>query len=309
MKNYSYQDTWQKIIKYLPEHNRISKKSSPQELFMDWKGNHIHLDYYLKKDAPAKIILLHGVGGNGRLLSFIGVPLFQHGFEIIAPDLPGYGYSQVDKESINFNDWIDLVNHIILEEKRKDNRPVFLFGLSAGGMLAYHAASKNKMVEGLIATNLLDQRMQEVRDFSAGNKIISRIGTPLISLISRLNGNLTLPMKTLANMKAIVNEKNVRKILIDDDTSAGSRVPLRLVSSMINAQPAIEPEEFNICPVLLVHPEDDKWTPVYISRLFFDKINTKKELKILENAGHFPLEYPGIEQLEQYVVDFIKNNL
>ena len=309
MKNYSYQDTWQKIIKYLPEHNRISKKCSPQELFMDWKGNHIHLDYYPKKDAPAKIILLHGVGGNGRLLSFIGVPLFQHGFEIIAPDLPGYGYSQVDKESINFNDWIDLVNYIILEEKRKDNRPIFLFGLSAGGMLAYHAASKNKMVEGLIATNLLDQRMQEVRDFSAGNKIISRIGTPLISLISRLNGNLTLPMKTLANMKAIVNEKNVREILMDDDTSAGSRVPLRLVSSMINVQPAIEPEEFNICPVLLVHPEDDKWTPVNISLLFFDKINTKKELKILENAGHFPLEYPGIEQLEQYVVDFIKNNL
>ena len=54
-----------------------------------WNGNQVHLDVYSNDHAPAKIILIHGVGGNGRVLSFIGAPLYSMGYEVIAPDLPG----------------------------------------------------------------------------------------------------------------------------------------------------------------------------------------------------------------------------
>ena len=71
----------------------------------------------------------------------------------------------------------------------------------------------------------------------------------------------------------------------------------------------IEPEEFDICPVLLAHPEADRWTPVEVSRLFFDKISAPKRLRMLENAGHFPIESPGLQQLEAECVDLIKNGI
>ena len=76
----------------------------------------------------------------------------------------------------------------------------------------------------------------------------------------------------------------------------------------MNAVPLIEPENFNICPVLLVHPEVDKWTPTEISRLFFDKIQSSKEIKILSNAGHFPIETPGLQQLEEMSIDFLSKH-
>ena len=305
LKTYNDQIVWKEIHRYLPEHNRISEEVYPQEIFIEWKRSLIHLDYYVNKEAPAKVIILHGVGGNGRLLSFIGVPLYKSGFEVIAPDLPGYGYSQVTKEMICFTYWIELVDHLIEIEQQKDGRPIIVFGLSAGGILAYHASAKNRKVKGLIATNLLDQRIREVRDFSSGNVVVSRLGIPILNALESINGNIMLPMKALANMKAIVNHKEVLKLLLSDPTSSGTKVPLRFVRSLLNASPEVEPEDFHVCPVLLVHPECDKWTPVEISKLFFDRIKAPKELRILNNAGHFPIEAPGLQQLEDYIIEFI----
>ena len=301
---YKNQEIWKEIASFLPENYRISGETSPSELFIDWKGNKIHVDHYPNPESDAKIILLHGVGGNGRLLSFVGQPLFRHGYEVLSPDLPGYGYSEVNRRNVSYNDWVELVDHLVDIETRKDERPVFLFGLSAGGMLAYHAASLNPKVRGIIATNLLDQRDQTVRDYAAGNLFISRVGILAIKLLSRINGRLMLPMKSLANMKAIVNDKQMMKLLINDKTSSGSKVPVNFITTLIGYKPKVEPEDFNI-PVLLVHPEKDNWTPVHVSMIFFERLKSQKKLHILQNAGHFPIELPGINQLEEHVLKFI----
>jgi alpha-beta hydrolase superfamily lysophospholipase len=305
MKSYSDQKTWQLMQQYLLEHNRITEEFYPTEEFWSWKNNKIYLDTYRKADSKAKVILLHGVGGNGRLLSFIGIPLYKNGLEVIAPDLPGYGYSQIDEEVIDYSLWIDLVDDLINEELEKDHQPIFLLGLSAGGMLAYHVACINKKVDGLIVTNLLDQRIQVVRDASATNIVMSRLGVHLINFLNKVRGKIQLPMKLVAQMKSIVNDQGVLELLLKDRTSSGSYVSIRFIHSLMNTPPKIEPEAFNRCPVLLAHPEKDRWTGLNLSKLFFDRLNTKKELKLLKNAGHFPIEEPGINQLEEYTIDFI----
>jgi alpha-beta hydrolase superfamily lysophospholipase len=307
MKDYTAQNDWKEIVRRLPENNRITSEVKPEESFIDWEECKIHIDSYRNPGAEAKIILLHGVGGNGRLLSFIGVPLFKRGFEIIAPDLPGYGYSEVPANAITFPTWIRVVDFIIKNEQEADSRPVFLFGLSAGGMLAYQSAALNRRVSGVIATNLLDQRIKYVRDKSAGNIIISRLGKPLLRVLSKVNPHIKLPMKALANIRAIVNNAEIQKILLKDKTSSGVSVPIAFVLSLLNADPVLEPYDFDICPVLLVHPEKDNWTPLELSSIFFNQIKSRKEMVILQNAGHFPIEDPGLKQLEDSVAEFADN--
>jgi hypothetical protein len=36
--------------------------------------------------------------------------------------------------------------------------------------------------------------------------------------------------------------------------------------------PEIEPSDFTVCPVLLAHPGLDPWTPIEISKPFFDNL-------------------------------------
>ena len=115
-----------------------------------------------------------------------------------------------------------------------------------------------------------------------------------------------LPMKLVANTGKLVNNDEFLKLLITDKQSAGSSVPLELIASIAEAAPELEPEEFDVCPALLVHPAEDRWTPVEISRLFFDKLNCSKKIVMLDNAGHFPIEQPGMTQLENAVIEFLE---
>lgn len=304
-KVYERIPVWEEIQGYLPESNRIKSENKPEEIWWQWGNNAIHIDHYPNPAGKVKVILLHGVGGNGRLLSFVGVPLHRAGYEVLAPDLPGYGLNEIRDSKVTYGQWIQMVYDLVSAEKARDDRPVVLFGLSAGGMLAYQVACLHEGVSGLIATCILDQRYPEVRQGSAINPFMGRIAIPLIKTLNAVCPVMKLPMKMLAKMRAIVNDEAFLKLLLRDRTSSGVRVPISLVYSLMTTSPAIEPEEFNRCPFLLVHPEKDKWTPVKLSRMFFDRLSCKKQLVMLENAGHFPLEQPGIGQLEEAFLGFL----
>lgn len=56
-------------------------------------------------------------------------------------------------------------------------------------------------------------------------------------------------------------------------------------------------------------PENDRWTDASFSRLFFDRLNCSKDMKLLKGAGHFPIEKEGLVHLEQYCVEFLEECL
>ncbi|MGW0701679.1 alpha/beta fold hydrolase, partial [Streptomyces sp. NPDC002867] len=41
----------------------------------------------------------------------------------------------------SYDDWVDPVVDFLAHERSRDDRPIVLYGLSAGGMLAYHVAA------------------------------------------------------------------------------------------------------------------------------------------------------------------------
>ncbi|MGM5487804.1 MAG: alpha/beta hydrolase [Nanobdellota archaeon] len=265
-------------------------------------------EYKPWKKSDTSIVIFHGVGGNGRLLSFIAIPLLKAGYNVIYPDLPGYGYTMYSGD-LDYAMWVDVGSFMVNKEMEKGKK-IYLFGLSAGGMLAYNVACNTKKIAGLIVTNILDNRYQIVRDYSAKNRFQSRIGIKIMGMISvYLQKRIRIAVKEVANMRTIVNDKELMKILMRDKVGSGISFSLYFLLSMIRYIPLVEPEDFSLCPVLLVHPEQDMWTPVDISKLFFDRIKAPRWLQMLKNAGHFPIESPGLQQLEKELLSFIENGI
>ena len=308
-EDYGTQSNWREIQAFLPKGFQLEPGHEPSEEWWQWRSHQIHLDCYRNPGARVKVILFHGVGTNGRQMSTIlGRPLFKRGFETIAIDMPEYGMTQVASGAlVTYDDWVQAGSDLIDRELEKDGRPIALYGLSAGGMLAFHTAALNKKVKGIVGMTFLDQRVQQVRDETALNFLMSRIGVPLTHLAAKTPlAALRMPMSLASKMSALVNNKAALKACLRDKTSAGKWVTMKFLSSFTAYQPVIEPEEFAVCPILLTQPEKDTWTPLHLSKLFLIRVNrVPTKVVMLENAGHYPLEQPGLTQMCDAVVDFI----
>ena len=302
-KGYENDIIWREIQEYLPVENRIDENNAPKEEWIETGKNQIHIDHYICNDAKGIVVIYHGVGGNGRLLSFIAVPLHKAGYEVICPDLPLYGHSVCSGKTTYF-DWVEC-GIVIAEKYRQVDKSLYLFGLSAGGMLAYQISCGLQNIDGLMLTCLLDQRINKVTKETASSSMMAVLGKPLLKITHHIFGRVKLPMKMVCNMKAIVNNESLAELLMSDPISSGTKVTLEFLYGMLNPSIEIEANNYKKCPVLLVHPERDYWTDVSLSRLFFDEIQSSKELKLLQGAGHFPIEEKGLKQLEEYCIAFM----
>lgn len=298
---------WKQYQKFFPAEMQVNDSNLPIEEWMTWNNAHIHLDRMPVVHSKLKIIFIHGAGGNGRLLAPYARMLQKYGYEVVAPDLPPYGLSHTNSvKSLEYQLWIDILTELIDRELKRDGKPIILLGTSIGGMLAYHTAAQSKQVKGLIATTFVDTSNAGFRDQLAPNKLISRLGKLLMDKFPRLLDSLHISVNHVSRMKLITNNPEMTKLIMKDAHAAGTKIPLRLLRTFLNMKPVIKPENFDVCPVLLVHPELDPMTPYIFSRPFFDNIKSKKECVILKGAGHFPIEQPGLEQMNAAVLSFLK---
>jgi alpha-beta hydrolase superfamily lysophospholipase len=107
------------------------------------------------------------------------------------------------------------------------------------------------------------------------------------------------------NMLAIANSAALARAIAADPRAGGTWMPGRFLRTFLESEPLVPPEDFDACPVLLTHPAEDRWTHVSVSRPFFERLRVPKRLVLLENAGHFPVEEPGVGQLRQALLDFL----
>ena len=302
--SYATHDYWRRYQPFLPEAMRLPR--NPEEEWWEWQDSQVHLDRLDVPDAALKVIVLHGGGGYGRLLSAYGALVHKLGYSYVAPDLPGFGLTVPGPNfDHNYRSWVALVADLLVREQARDGLPVALMGGSLGGMLAYNAAAASRAAVGVIATTLADPRNKAALDALARSKFWSRLGMGIMKALPRLTGQLDIPAKSISRMKWITNDPAFSQIFINDPLAGRARINLGFYRSMTVYDPPIEPEAFDVCPLLLAHPADDKWTPLAVSQPFFDRLGGEKELVMLDGCGHLPYEEPGVSQLHEAVGRFL----
>jgi alpha-beta hydrolase superfamily lysophospholipase len=312
LRYYRDQSAWRDLQQFLPERLRLGDDSVPEEEFWDWNGHKIHLDRYRNPAAAAKVVLHHGVGTNGRQMTLIlGSPLARLGFETVAVDDLGFGLTRVVPGSrYSYDDWVRMVVDFLAYEKTRDDRPIVLYGLSAGGMLTYHAAAAapTGTLAGIVGMTFLDQRVQQVRDETAHDLITARLGPPVMGLVAGTPlGGMRYSMALASKMSALANDNDAMKVFMQDRTSAGNAMPIRFLHSYMTFTPAVEPADFDACPVLLTQPAEDRWSPRHLSTPVLSKISKVPVREVsLVNAGHYPLEDPGLQQMVDSIAEFTR---
>ncbi|MCT4581119.1 MAG: alpha/beta hydrolase [Flavobacteriales bacterium] len=306
-KTYNDYPAWKEFQAYYPQEFRIDEKTQPIETYWEWEEYSVHLDRYIPEvnNKKVKILLVHGGGGNGRLMAPMGVVLSGLGYECVAPDMPGFGLTEIRKPN-SYNTWVELVDALVNAEMEKDGKSIILCGISLGGMLAYHAACLNKNIKGILVSSLADTADPRVQIQLSKNEFLGKTGAKTLGALKTLTDNVKVPIKITTKMWAMANDQTFVKKLKKDKVGSGSWVYLKFLRTLFEAKPAIEPEEFKNCPLFFFQPEKDFIIPWEISEPFYDRLACEKEMMYLENCGHIPMEKPGVFQLKDKALAFIE---
>lgn len=243
------------------------------------------------------MLALHGAGGHSALVWPLASLVASEGIDVAALDLPLYGRTEVPRRSrVRYDDWIALLCDFA--EAENDGRPLIVFGASMGGMLAYEVAARSGLVSSVVATCLLDPADPEARAAASRFAWMGGPGPVLLRASAVLAGRVSIPIGWFANVAAMSQNAQLSRLCREDQLGAGGRVPIGWLSSFMNYQHS-PPEQLTDTPVLLVHPAADAWPPPELSLRFLGRIAAPTRAVMLESCGHFPIEQPGLDQLEE----------
>jgi pimeloyl-ACP methyl ester carboxylesterase len=297
---YAGNPSWIRYRTLLAERFDLSIRRQPVERSEALRGHGVHVDEWRPDGAPrGTVVLVHGGGGHGRILAPLGALVAELGWRAVAPDLPGYGLTTPAEDfAWDYAEWPATVAALA---DRCDG-PIVLFGLSVGGMTAVHAAQRARVVDGVIATTLLD--MGDPRLFARAARWPWLGWASLLGfrLAPALADRITLPLALAAPMRRMSADGELADYFETDALLGALRVPARFFRTMHRYRT----DDLALpCPLLLVHPGADSWTPVAMSEPVFERIRAEKEKRVLTNGSHLPVEQPAFRELSEAVAGFL----
>jgi alpha-beta hydrolase superfamily lysophospholipase len=272
----------------------------------------VHLLSLPRPQARARLLVLHGAGGHSGALWPLAALAAAAGYEVLAPDLPGYGLTDVpDPAAIIYPHWVDCVADLLRAQSAADGRPLVVLGGSMGGLLGYSASARVPIaVSHLVVTCLLDPSNPLCWPALSrwGGAPSVRLLRPLMSGLAGGRGlaRLRLPMRWVAPMSAIASDPALARLCAMDARGGGSRVSLGFLASYLFSTPEVAPKDFREVPVTLIHPTQDRWTPPAMSLAFLREIAGPTRHVPLEGCGHFPVEEPGLARAAEVLREVLE---
>jgi 3-oxoadipate enol-lactonase len=263
----------------------------------------------MKKVTVNGISLATHDEGNGLPILFIhGFPLshsmwrhqleaFSSDHRVIAPDLRGFGDSDVTEGTVTMEQHADDL--VALLDELNVNEPVVLCGLSMGGYIAWQF--QQKYPERLHALILCDTRA--IADTPEGVENRKRLAKMVIE-----NGSAAVASAMLPNLFSPVTSERQQASIDELRQTIASTSPQGIVAASLGM--AERPDVTSILPniktpSLLIVGEDDGISPPEEMKAIADVMPNARLVTIPE-AGHMsPLENP--EPVNAAIREFLQS--
>lgn len=251
----------------------------------------VHLEIYDTGNIDATtIIFSHGIAGYARILLPFIIPLREKGYNLVIPDLQGYGYNEGYKGDF---EWKAHVENLIDSVKYAKNRfkgKIVLGGASMGGPLAYAASCQYNEIDALICWCLWDFSDKEFMLKETNTKGLTYFLIPFFKIASMFFGRARLKTYKLISYDTLSDSQEMNE-LVKKDPQAGTYITLRGASSLILQSKANSKHKDFRLPVLVCQPGSDEMTPKYYTKKTFEKLGSKiKKYIELDGAAHFPTQ-------------------
>jgi len=283
------------------EQNRDAVFHADYSRFMEVDGVRLHYQEAGDPNAPP-MILVHGFAASNLVWSKVFLEFAAAGYRVIAPDLPGYGYSGKPRHlDYTIASQSEMVVGFL---KRLDIDRAVLLGSSYGAAVAATIALDHPtLVEKLIMVGAVNNnkptRYLLMRLF--GSPIIGDILSPLLVGSRWL---LRLRMKRVYDRHSwVLDERRVDARHLPLRTRGAHRAIIRTVRRW-DAERVSREAHLLTQPTLLLWGDSDREVPLADGKRLHEAIPGSR-LLVFRECGHLPHEeYPA--QFVEVVLDFVQ---
>lgn len=218
-------------------------------------------DFYAAgREKKVGVLLLHGYTGSPASMRPWAEYLNGLGFTVALPRLPGHGRTPQELNKVKWNEWVERAE-TDLEQLFTECSSVFICGLSMGGGLTAHLATKySDRLKGIILVN------------------------PMIH-VPGINSKIAAFVSTFVKMRKSVGDDIKRPHTVEYGYDALPLVGLKEVLKMHEA--TRKNLSAITCPVMLFHSKDDHVLPVSNTEIIWNGISSQQKQRIeLINSYH-----------------------
>lgn len=238
--------------------------------------------HYPAANPKGKLLFIHGFRGDHHGLSAIAGALVD--YEVLIPDLPGYGKTQeLEKHDLeSYADWlIGLVDEI--------GSDVVVIGHSFGSLVVSKAVSKGLTARAIVLQNPITTRSSEQKDvasriarsFYALAVSLGRVGSALLRswLVVRVMSVAMATSKSLKLRSWIHNQHHQHFSTYRSDRVAHEGFEAASGSSVLDFA------QYFDYPTLLIAGENDLIAPL-ANQVKLQGLITGSKLEIISSVGH-----------------------
>lgn len=246
--------------------------------------------YYEEQGAGEPLLMLHGLGSDGRSWEYQIEPFAEH-FRVIVPDVRGHGRSAKPPGPYSVaqfsNDIFALLDHLQVDQ-------FHLMGLSMGGMIGFQmAVEQPERFKSMIVVNSGPELIP--RGFKEKWQILQRkLITRFVAMekIAEIIGTRLFPEPHQAELK----EQFIQQMGGNDPKAYKAATNALLGWSVSDRLDRIQ------CPLLIVSADMD-YTPVAFKEAYMRQLPTS-QLHVVENSRHAtPVDQP--EAFNTAVLQFL----
>lgn len=226
--------------------------------------------------ADAGVLLIHGFSGSCSEIRDLGQVLWRAGYGVYAPALPGHGTTPSDLERVRPEDFFAGA-HAAYREIRKRYARVYVVGLSMGGTLGLHLATREPL-EGLITISA------------------PVFMSPLVALSVPVATRFIPDRHVISNYAAwrgeVVGYRTtpISSLLVFLDVIASVRADLAGVTA----------------PVLILHSTGDRTVPVANAPYIAARVSSStKATRTYRGGRHLLTLPPHLDEVQKDVVRFL----
>lgn len=249
----------------------------------------VHCEIYEHSANAPVLIFLPGIGTYGELYAAMLSHLSDKGFNVVAIDPPGHGYSGGERGCYTVDLVRDTVELVIDALEQRYDGPVYLYGYSIGALLAVAVAEQDSRITKVVCGTLLTTEVPP--DF------FHFLGWQWTWGSAMLFPHLKVPLSLLVDYDQLLAGHPAGK-LINQDPMLVLDYPFKTLSSLFSHKSGIMQREYPF-QLAIIQGDADEVLSVGYSRRVAAQAKQPIELVTVPGEGHMmpltaPLKLAGI---------------